>query len=277
MMNRRLIRLLICSIVSLPATAPAEPVPSATLSGRFVLAFSDEFDGKKIDEDKWFYRTDNKHRSVQLKENVEIGGGMLTLRLRALETPIKGKKASGAGIISRERFVHGYYEVRAALGDDTDDDKDGKGDEGWHHAFWLMAADPAKDTTVATTQPSSRRTEIDVYESVSEKQDSFVQHIIIWKPDGKERGRLPKPPGDVFRQKGFKKSDFHTYGCLYTPEKVVFFVDGKESHSTPYPIGKFEHDPMNIWITAISANWNTDGADPSIARYDYVRFFKPAE
>lgn len=264
--------------VPLEKGEPLAIQPTAALSGHYQLAFNDEFEGDYIDRSKWAMRLDKKHRSVQLAENLEVASGVLTLKLTLLDQPLSKKMvASGAGIVSLQRFKYGYYEVKAKLGDGVDDDNDGAVDEGWHHAFWLMAADVSAEGEVATTYPPSRRTELDVFENPSENINEFQQHIIVWKPDGEEWGRLPKPPSDLVEPEKFSAHDWHTYGAEFTPDSVTFYIDGKVTKSTPYPVDEFTHDELNIWVTAISANWNNADPEPSMAVYDYVRFFTIVE
>ena len=246
----------------------------------YSLNWSDEFDGVEIDTSKWAFRTDSKHRSVQLKENVTLANGILKLNLHELSTALKGKFATGAGIISKKQFRYGYYEVKARLGDKIDDDKDGKVDEGWHHSFWAMAASIDSKGEVNTTYPPSRRTEIDCFENASthkhEVENSihkFTQHIIIWKPDGKEFGRVPKTPDDITALPNFNANDWHTYGFEWTEKAVTFYVDGKVTHIAPYPKTEFEHDTINIWITAMAAEWTGNDQENSSAEYDYVRYY----
>ena len=268
--------LLLVALASPAGTLQALPGPADT----FELVFADEFDGDSLDLEKWAFRTDVKHRSAQLKENVRINGGRLKLRLREHQRPVEGKRASGAGIVTRERFRYGYYEVRARLGDGRDDDRDGRVDEGWHHAFWAMAARVEGDT-VGTTYPEERRTEIDCYENASDHKHAaesglnrFTQHVIVWKENGKEWGRLPKPPGDITAIEGFDAGEWHTYGFEWDPARVTFYVDGAVTQVAEYPAETFEHDWINVWLTAISANWNVAGAEDSRAEYDYFRFYK---
>lgn len=246
----------------------------------YELVWNDEFNGSIIDTTKWAFRTDVKHRSVQLKENVTLGKGILKLNLFQLSSALQGKFATGAGIISKKQFKYGYYEVKARLGDKIDDDNDGKIDEGWHHAFWAMAASINDKNEVNTTYPPSRRTEIDCFENASthkhEAENSihkFTQHIIIWKPDGKEYGRVPKTPKDIIAIPGFNANDWHTYGFEWTENAVTFYVDGKVTHIAPYLATEFEHDNLNIWITAMAAEWTGTDQENSSAEYDYVRFY----
>lgn len=246
----------------------------------YKLVWHDEFEGKQIDTAKWAFRTDVKHRSVQLRENVRLNGGILKLNLQQLTTPLRGKLATGAGIISKKQFKYGYYEVKSRLGDKIDDDNDGKTDEGWHHAFWAMAASIDAKGEVNTTYPPSRRTEIDCFENASTHKHAaensihkFTQHIIIWKADGKEFGRVPKSPMDIVAIPNFNANDWHTYGFEWTENAVTFYVDGKMTHSAPYAATQFEHDNLNIWITAMAAEWTGTDQENSAAEYDYVRFY----
>lgn len=264
---------------------------TTTVPAGYQLEFADEFNHSVLDTSKWAYREDLKHFTAQKKENVEVKDGILHLHLEMLDKPIQqGKKtfsASGAGIISKQRFKYGYYEVRSRLGDGIDHNKNGQVDEGWHHAFWMMAASiDEKTNTVATTYPGIRRTEIDVYENPTiHKHDkhqngfnNFTQHIIVWNEDGKEWGRLPKPPKDFTSKKQlgkhFDATNWHVYGLEWTPEKVTFYIDGKKTKSTQYPAAQFVHDELNVWLTAMGANWTGKKREPSLARYDYFRFYK---
>jgi beta-glucanase (GH16 family) len=246
----------------------------------YKLVWNDEFDGSQVDTAKWAFRTDVKHRSVQLRENVSQKAGILKLNLHQLTAALKGKMATGAGIISKTTFKYGYYEVKSRLGDKIDDDKDGKTDEGWHHAFWAMAASINAKGEVNTTYPPSRRTEIDCYENASthkhEAENSihkFTQHIIIWKADGKEFGRVPKTPTDIIAIPNFNAHEWHTYGFEWTEKTVTFYVDGKITHVADYAATQFEHDNLNIWITAMAADWTGTDQENSSAEYDYVRFY----
>ncbi len=251
----------------------------------YKLEWADEFDGDQLDTTKWAYRTDNKHRSIQLKENIVIKNGSLLLNLNVLNEPIEGQMASGAGIVSKKRFKYGYYEVRSKLGDGIDDDKDGKTDEGWHHSFWAMAASIDSAGEVNTTYPGIRRTEIDCYENpsihVHEPEQTglsnFSQHVIVWNEEGKEWGRLPKPPADVTRMENFDAGQWHVYGFEWTEKVINFYVDGKITKVAEYPVGKFVHDDLNVWLTAIAANWTGKDQEKSKAEYDYFRFYSKVE
>lgn len=268
------------------------PTKAAPPQG-YTLEYAEEFDGTDLDLTKWAYRADAKHRSIQRIENISIADGSLRLNLTPLNSPIQGKNNAGAGIVTTRRFHYGYYEVRARLGDGTDDDNDGKIDEGWHHAFWAMYADPDPNASppgsITTTFPPERRTEIDCYENSDGNQsvvnyDEFAQHIIIWRPNGSEYGRRPSSPTDRVVPRdtidsNFKAYEWHTYAFEWTAEGVQFFVDGNRTVFGAYPFDdpNFEHDQINVWLTAIAANWCDPDPELSFAEYDYFRYFKPSK
>jgi beta-glucanase (GH16 family) len=248
----------------------------------YTLEWNDEFETDQLDTSKWAFRADNKHKSVQLRENVSVKDGSLLLNLNIHEEAIDGKNASGAGIISKRRFKYGYYEVRSQLGDGKDHDGDGKIDEGWHHSFWAMAAEINDKNEVSTTYPGIRRTEIDCYENPSSdgnhkkgsRLNRFTQHVIVWDEEGKEWGRLPKPPTDITVLEEFDASQWHTYGFEWSESTIKFYVDGNLNKIADYSSKDFAHDDINIWLTAMAASWTGNDQEKSVGRYDYFRFYK---
>lgn len=245
----------------------------ATAPTAYQLTWNDEFNGNQLDESSWWYRADEKQQSIQLPSNVEVDNGELVLTLTPLATPINGFDAAGAGIISQQRFHYGYYETRGKLGDGFNDDFDSATDEGWHHAFWAMAAEADENGHVLTTFPSFRRTEIDGFENGSSVNlGRMSQHVLVWNDQGQITHRLPSsditfnPPGTEF--------DWHTYGFEWTPQEVRFYVDDVLTKTAVYPADQFEHDQINLWLTAISTNAESSDQELSEARYDYFRFYE---
>ena len=272
--------LALCSLSFMAKQAHSESQPeSSAIPEGYKLVWSDEFQGTELDTNKWAFRVDNKHRSLQREENVSIREGALHLDLKTFDKPVQGKKASGAGIVSKKRFRYGYYEVRARLGVRDQQER------GWHHSFWAMAAVVDEAGYVATSYPEIRRTEIDCYENPTEHihepihdgLSNFSQHVIVWNEKGKEAGRLPKPPSDITKMTSFDATDWHTYAFRWTPESVTFYVDGQVTKVADYPSSEYQHDQVNLWLTAISANWNRGKQIPSQAEYDYIRAYEPKE
>ncbi len=250
---------------------------NAAVPDGFGLVWSDEFDGTSLNEDDWYYRTDVKQNSAQLRENVSVSGGHLVLDLRTHAIPVNGKNASGAGIVSRQRFRYGYYETRARFGDGVNQDGDQYEEEGWHHAFWAMMAEGDAEGNVDTTFPASRRTEIDGYENGSGNLNRLKQHVIPWTASGNFPGYLPGG-GELDTAYLADGTEFgwHTYGFNWTPDHVDFYVDGVFTHRANYSAIDYEHTDVNLWLTAISTDFEVNrgyGVEDSEARYDYFRFY----
>jgi beta-glucanase (GH16 family) len=64
---------------------------------------------------------------------------------------------------------------------------------------------------------------------------------------------------------------------LWTEKEIRFFVDGELTRTAEYPEDQFTHDQVNVWLTAISANWNRPDQEKSQAQYDYFRFYKKSD
>jgi len=219
----------------------------------YALAFQDEFQGNSLDISKWDFRTDSKHWSTQLPANVRQEQGMLFIDLKK---EVSGdKKYTGAGIISKDTFLFGYYEARFKLPPGS----------GWHSSFWLMKHDGSGGTS-----PQASCLEIDVVENDSKNGDSY--HINTHKWYGKHQDfgwkLIPSP--------GFNK-EFQTVGCLMRKDSVFFFLNGKQVDNRN--IDTLRKNKMNIWLTSIASFLsNTTAVDdsklPASVVFDYVRFYE---
>ncbi len=222
----------------------------------YSLAFSDEFDGKALDTEKWDYRTDSKHWSTQLPENVEIRDGKLLLHLKKEQS--QGMDYTGAGIISKERFGFGYYEATMKVPSGA----------GWHNSFWLMGHDGSGGTGTGSSD-----IEIDIIENDSKDPTKYGVNFHRWKGDHTSIGHKVIESPDMSK-------DAQLFSCVYTPEYVKFFLNGEEVHLID--ISAMPKGPMNIWLTSI-ATWlgNTEAVDdsqlPATVEFDYVRYYQPEE
>lgn len=246
---------IIRSILLLPSlaalfcsTSRAEP-PSG-----YTLAWSDEFDADKLDLTRWVFRTDSKHWSTQSAANVSVRDGKLILTLK--KESLNGKDYTGAGVISRETFGHGYYEARLKV----------PAGAGWHTSFWMMKHDGAGGT--GTTQAAQ---ELDVCEQDSVNAHRYSVNVHRWNP----------APHQAF---GYKEidtpdlsADFHVFGCEFTGETVRYFFDGKLVRTID--ASPFTHGDQQVWLTSIATFLGgTKAVDetklPATAEYDWVRVYK---
>lgn len=138
--------------------------------------------------------------------------------------------------------IYGYFEMRAKL-------PRGKGV--WP-AFWLLPRD------------FDWPPEIDVMESIGDPSKVYVTaHSKLAKDGGTEVAVSP--------------NDFHTYAVSWGPEKLVWFVDGREVKRLPTPPDM--HKPMYMLANvALGGDWAgaPDASTPFPARYviDYIRAYR---
>lgn len=216
------------------------------------LVWEDNFDGNSLDESEWFYRMDLKRSSVQKAENVRIENGKLILAMR--KEDFLGMSYTGAGIISKRRWQHGYYEIKAKLTNAP----------GWHHSFW------AQEGTGFSTYVYDRYMEIDVFEMESTKASN---HNLWTHRDGwssKKRGWKSIHAKDL----GFDASDgFHIYGYEYTSDGITFYVDGKNVYKIDATEDEYKHYALNLWLTVIATHSDSETNLPAYDYYDYIRCY----
>jgi beta-glucanase (GH16 family) len=224
----------------------------------YELVFADEFNGDKIDTQKWGFRLDNKMLSTQQPENVSVKGGNLEIALR--KESVKDKNYTAGGVISKETFVYGYYEARFKT----------PPAEGWHTAFWSMKHSfPGQPKRQALL-------ELDYCEQDGGDPHFFSFGIINQRPDPKMRqswngGRW------VIEDAPDTSANFHVWSCEFTPETIRFYFDGrltKELSSSG-----FSHDDMSVWLSVIASTlkgdrWVDESKLPNVVLCDYIRVYQ---
>lgn len=143
--------------------------------------------------------------------------------------------------------TYGYFEMRADL-------PEGKG---VFPAFWLVPND------------ESYSGEIDVMEFVNEP--NTIWNHIHYSPT----------PGADWSHQGFKvvlpgiASGFHTFGVLWTAEKISWFVDGQEvsSTATPAALNKPMYMLANLAVGGSWAGLPEAGAFSKSLQIDYIRAY----
>jgi hypothetical protein len=217
------------------------------------LAWSDEFEGKTLDLDKWDYRGLGPRRdAINVKETVSLDGqGHLVLTTRR-----SGDKYYTAMIGTQGKYepTFGYFEVRVKLQTQI----------GHWSAFWLQSptlGDPVGD-------PAKAGTEIDVFEYLRNRGDK-IQHTLHWDGYGehhKSATKIPEIPGLT--------RGWHTIGFLWTPADYVFYIDGKETWRTDKGVS---HRPQYMILSLEVGKWAGNIAEaelPDNLYVDYVRVYK---
>ncbi len=238
------------------------PASDLSNSGGWVLneAVSDEFNGDKIDTDKWIVQGQNgdyyiwkgRAPSQFAAHNVRVEDGLLKLRSQwepdfdfAKEDYAGGTHGdkvapvTTAGVITRKRFLYGYMETRSKAGNAA-----------MTSSFWTIG----------------HQSELDIYEQMGNPkmgthtmENDFLFTMHDWRP-----GRFQAEVGNnkTFTHKHklpFRVADdFHVYACDWGPEHLKFYLDGKLIHETTKQAvgdGWVLTNPMEIWFDSEIFRW----------------------
>jgi hypothetical protein len=246
------------SLAALLATAaliPATMVSAAPPSPLYGLAWEETFSGTSVDTTRWNFRTDVKALSAQLAANATIANGQLSLLMK--QEAVSGKQYTGAGVISKQLFGYGYYEVQAKT----------TTNQGWHNSFWMMAGN-GSDTFAA-----GRYLEIDQSEIDTQSPSSVPSGLQIWNGQAGAGANIGGPRCTTYSPGFSTTGALHTYGADWREGAVDFYLDGVKYCTVAYSTTTYRQDPVNIWLTALAYKTPvTVGGTPQI--YDTVRFYK---
>mgnify|MGYP004637114827 FL=1 len=199
------------------------------------LIWNDEFDGKELDTSKWDYRlnfwgkpfdgyTDkgvvldgNSHIELHRVERngcyvspqLQTGSNSFDIPKGKQDSPWKQDDIWPLGTLPEPKFMHryGYYEVRC---------KFQKFPKSMWSAFWLQS--PSIGTTY---DPSWSGVECDIMEHFQEGRASCGTISGGYGEQFKEEGRVHFDLENT-------KDGFHTFGLYWSPEKYIFYCDGKK-------------------------------------------------
>ncbi len=218
---------LLCSLTVLAACGSATVLPSVPSAAPddYELVFAEEFDGSDLG-DEWvtcyWWQVDggctiasNDELEWYRPEAVTVDGGALELRAEAnsQETTDGDVLPYRSGVVTTGHldndtdaddlgfaFTYGFIEVRVQFPE---------GDGLWP-AVWLLSAD-------RTSLP-----EIDLLEWYGSRPTIVTSHVHERVDGERESTRIDAIVSDT-------DDDWHTIAALWTPEAVVFFLDGEET------------------------------------------------
>ena len=258
MENFRRLCLLVC-VFCFPAAALAgnsktkKQTKSLPVGKEYKLVWSDEFNEKTLDLKKWDYRGLGPRRdAINAKETVTLDGqGHLRLT-----TKKQGEKYLTAMIGTQGKYeaTFGYFECRVKLQTQI----------GHWSAFWLQS--PTYGDPVGDVQKAGA--EIDIFEYLRKEGDR-VHHTVHWDGYGKHH----KSKGKVVKARGWSEG-WHTAGLLWTPEKYVFYIDGKETWHTKKGVSRRSE---YIILSLEVGKWAGDikkAELPDSFYVDYVRVYQ---
>ena len=193
------------------------------------LAWADEFDGNALDTTKWApedhstFGEGNKELACLMsrRANVEVAGGLLTLRAIREQTPVRcgdndrrfpdGRDYTSAMLSTEGKasWHQGRFEMRAKLPLGAGTSK------GLWPAFWMRPANGSGDG------------ELDIMEAIGSGDaadpEAGTVHQTLWY-DG--TGTYPKQ-STVVPVEGGAADGFHTYAAEWGPGVMRWYVDGK--------------------------------------------------
>lgn len=217
------------------------------------LLWNDEFNGKTLNKEKWnvedWAATKNNELQYYSPSNVKVEDGLL--KLYSLLERFKGRNYTSGAIHTKGRFdlLYGKVEMRAKL----------PSGRGLYPAFWMI-----------TDNEHKWLPEINIMEVLGQKPDE-VWMVVHWLD---QEGRLTSSSGS-FTGPGFSE-DFHTFSIEWTPDSIVWLIDGVEKFRTNEYVPS---EPMYLYLnTAIGGDWpgppdHTTGF-PAVFEIDYIRVYK---
>jgi hypothetical protein len=176
-------------------------------------------------------------------------------------------KYTSAMLQSKTNFKYGYFEMRVRFPDWYSSPYNA-----FHPAFWMYSATP--------TVPWS---EIDIFEIHARTGiitdcihvDASIDTIKYSSLDP-----IPTPPGEPF----LNLSEWHTFGCLWTPDSIVFTIDQnwRRKNSVNYadtmmylqamPI--IVENTVNDFLSCIAVD-STNALFPFVMELDYIKAWQP--
>ena len=258
-------------------------LPVSKINGNWVLdqKFSDEFNTNNIDQAKWWDFNPQWHgrRPAHFaRSNVKLRKGKLVLTAKELnekkvsaENKARGyDKYSTAIVKSKKRSFYGYYEAKAK-----------SMSAGVCNAFWLY--DPLDESEKYIGGEYSE--EIDIFEvfgRASKKENHRAYYAAVHRYEtpyveslvNKKKYKLENRYRKLVVDYDFF-SEYHIYGFLWTPDELIWFLDGKEVFRRKNDFFKrplyivFDAEIMETWDGLPNSN-----DLPSNFYVDYVRVWR---
>ena len=234
---------------------------------KWKLAWSDEFDGGKLDETKWTRcargASDWDNTMSDDPDLLRIANSVM--QLRGVENKNTATDASPyltAGVTSKGKFSfkHGKAEIRARF----------KSARGAWPALWMLGADGS--------WPSSGEIDIMEHLNFDDKVYQTIHSEYTLKID-----KTNTPPKGATAK--IDRDGWNNYGCEWDGERIVLSVNGIQAHTYPRVAEKgaeqwpFDRAFYFIFSMQVGGNWvngpgPTEPADyPAWMEIDWVRVF----
>lgn len=215
------------------------------------LIWNDEFNKKTINKKKWNIVTwapiKNNELQYYTPKNVSIYNGYL--RIVSKKENLENREYTSGAIETKGKLdlLYGKIEIRAKLP---------KG-QGLFPAFWLLPSD------------DSYLPEIDIMEMLGHETNKIWMVYHWFSNTGVQERNYSFIMGPDFSE------DFHIFTLEWSPEKLVWFIDGEEAFSV---LDRSPDKSLYLYInTAIGGDWPGKPDDstqfPQYLDIDYVRIY----
>ena len=247
-------------MLALGSVAVERPVRAAAWDKPgWTLTFQDEFDGADVDASKWVKRYKwgeaqiNGELEAYVDDAFQVQDGLLSIVGDLRTASYAGRRfVHVRGALLGARQTYGYFEARLRV----------PAGQGLWPAFWLLGTPTATGVN-----------EIDIHEILGNQPDK-VYMTIDW---GTDYGAGHMSDGTSWVGPDFS-ADFHVFGLTWTPDAVVWTIDGVEQKR--HTGAGVPQVPMYVILNlAIGGNWpgppDTTTAFPALYQIDYIRAYSP--
>jgi beta-glucanase (GH16 family) len=256
------------------APTPMTPTPtSLTLPSDHVLVWSDEFASDGLpDATKWvhetgrnkqgWYNNEKQYYSGPRLENARVHDGVLTITARKesrSDQPDWGGQTYSStrlATLGKKDWTYGFFDIRAKL-------PCGKGT--WP-AIWMLGSGPGN-------WPAQG--ELDIMEWVGSRPERMFSTVHTTSGSGGNGKGADAPVADAC-------NTFHNYQMYWTPQQIVFAVDGKVHFTYKNPgtgVDAWPFDAPQFMILNVAVGGDLGGAvDDTIfpvqMDVEYVRIYQ---
>lgn len=256
------------------AATAAKPAKPTADDPQWTLHWSDEFDGDKLDGDKWKFETgahgfgNAEWQNYTDGDNLEISEGTLKITAKKVGEGQKVGDYTSTRLNSKSSFLYGRMEIRAKM-------PAHKGKGIWP-AIWMLGKD-------IKTQGWPKCGELDIMEYVSYLPNTT--HSAIHSQANNHVDGTQVESGPVKLETA--EEQFHIYGLQWDEDQLIFYTDVpsnvKLSFKRPenptqdnWPFASPEYFLLNV---AVGGGWGgRQGVDdtifPATMEVDYVRVYK---
>ncbi len=241
-----------------------------TLSQNYQLVWSDEFDGTELNINNWSresggsgWGNNELEYYTTREENSFVSNGALTIK--ALKESYGGRDYTSARLKTQGKkfFKYGKIEARIKL----------PYSQGIWPAFWTLG-----ESINSVSWPACG--EIDIMEmiggSTSNNSDKKTYGTLHWDQSGHA-----SYGGNYTLSSGIFADDFHTFGIIWDPEKITWYVDDVSFFSmdiTSQDLDEFQKEQFIILNVAVGGAWpgnpNSTTVFPQTMEVDYVRVYQ---